>query len=417
MPGTPLSSPPPVERLPPTDPVTVLLVHNRYRDAGGEDVVFEAEGRLLEALGHRVVRYEVRNERIAEMSALRLGSRALWSVEARRELGALARDVRPDVAHVHNTFPLLSPSIYSALASAGAAVVQTLHNYRLVCPQGMLLRDGRPCEICVGRGLPLPGVRHACYRDSRPATAAVAGMLVLHRILRTWERHVHAFVAMSEFARSRFVAGGLPPDRLHVKPNFIHPDPGARTGSGEFFLYVGRLSHEKGVATLLEAWRLRGAQGLHREGEPGLVIVGDGPLAPDVARAADELPGLEWHGWQPRERVLELMGRARALIFPSGCYEGSPLTILEAFSRGLPVIASAAGSAAEFVSLAEAGRLFETGDASDLSERLRWAGAAEPELAAHSANARAAFERDYTEEATARKLAAIYDAARRVRDS
>lgn len=398
-------------------PLTVLLVHDRYLESGGEDAVFDAEGRLLEGLGHTVVRYEVHNRRTTEMSALRLGARTVWSREARREVGALAREVGADVAHVHNTFPLLSPSIYSALSASGAAVVQTLHNYRLLCPQGMLLRDGVPCEICVGKTVPWPGVRHRCYRGSAGATAAIGAMLTVHRAIGTWARHIHAFVALSDFARDRFVAGGLPAERMHVKPNFVDPDPGpARDPKGPF-LCVGRLSQEKGVRTLLEAWRIVTARraAASREEAPELIIVGDGPLASEVAAAAEALPGLRWEGRLPHDVVLERMAQARALVFPTSCYEGCPLTVLEALARGLPVIGSRIGGTIELVERARAGRLAAAGDPEDLARALEWAAGAGGEMEDMAGNARRSFEQSFTPAASARGLGEIYAEARRRR--
>jgi glycosyltransferase involved in cell wall biosynthesis len=393
----------------------VLLIHNRYLERGGEEAVFEGEARLLEARGHRVVRWEVDNARVAELGALRLGARTVWSVEAHRAALRLAREVRPDVAHVHNTLPLLSPSVHHALSSEGTAVVQTLHNFRLLCPQGMHLREGRPCDACVGRA-PVAAVRHACYRGSRAATAAVAAMLTVHRGLGTWTRHVDAFVALSAFARDRFLKGGLPAERLHVKANFVDPDPGEGRGDGDFLLFVGRLADEKGVSTLLHAWGVVTARRARRDRSGGasppgrLVLVGDGPRAPWVRDRMRALPGLEWEGRRSRERVLELMGRARALVFPSLCYENSPAVLAEAFARGLPVIASRLGSTAELVREGVSGRLFAAADPHDLARALEWALSTD-ELPPLRVGARAAFEASHTADAGAARLLEIYAAA------
>jgi glycosyltransferase involved in cell wall biosynthesis len=400
-------------------PLTVLLIHNRYREPGGEDAVFEAEGRLLEADGHLVLRHEVHNDRVSELGALRTGLRAVWSRETHRALTELAARVRPDVAHLHNTFPLVSPAAHHALVDAGVTVVQTLHNYRLICPQGLLLRDGRPCQDCVGKTPPWPGVAHACYRDSRSATTAVATMLTVHRALRTWDRKVAAFIALSKFARDRFVAGGLPAARLHVKPNFVHPDPGVGTHQGDHLLYVGRLSQEKGVECLLEAWRLFTAtsetqtnETHSNEARGTLTVVGDGPLAPLVKAAATSLPRLRWEGRQPRERVLELMRGARALVLPSICYENFPAVIAEAYACGLPVLGSDLGSIAELVRDGETGRLFEPGSAAALARAMRWAAAPETDLRTIGGAARREFEARYTAAANLERLLDIYGRAR-----
>jgi glycosyltransferase involved in cell wall biosynthesis len=302
--------------------------------------------------------------------------------------------------------------VHHALGAAGVPVVQTLHNYRLLCPQGMLLRSGRPCVDCVGRA-PLPGVLHACYRESRAASAAVAVMLTVHRGIGTWTRRVDAFIALSRFARDRFVEGGLPADRLHVKPNFLDPDPGVGSGRGGFLLYVGRLSPEKGIPTLLAAWRIVSAE--RSAAAPRLVLVGDGPLASDVRNAAESLPGLEWRGAQPLGEVLALMGDARVLVFPSLCFENSPRVILEAFARGLPVLASRRGSTGELVQEGVTGRLFEPGEPADLARALAWATAPGTELTALARGARAAFQASHTADRNAERLFEIYAEARRNR--
>ncbi|HEY6057312.1 MAG TPA: glycosyltransferase, partial [Candidatus Limnocylindrales bacterium] len=261
----------------PAVPSTILAVHNRYKQHGGEDVVFDAETALLEAHGHRVERFVVDNEQIDERpgfgEALGLAARTVWSVRAARVLRNRVRRLRPDLVHVHNFFPLLSPSIYSACRSEGAAVVQTLHNYRLVCPVATLYRDGHPCEDCLGRAFAWPGIIHACYRESASASAAVATMLAFHRARRTWSRDVDLYVAVSAFLRSKLVEGLLEPDRVVVKPNFVRgtAEPGSNPDGP--FLYVGRLSPDKGIETLLEAWA-------HVPSHVNLRIVGDGPLGP-----------------------------------------------------------------------------------------------------------------------------------------
>jgi glycosyltransferase involved in cell wall biosynthesis len=395
------------------------MIHNRYQQPGGEDAVFEAEGLLLEARGHRVVRYEAHNSRVADLGVFRLGARTIWSAESHRAVARLARQLRPDVAHVHNTLPLLSPSVHHALSASGTPVVQTLHNFRLLCPQGMLLRDGRPCHDCVGRNPPLPALRHACYRGSRGATAAVAAMLTVHRGLGTWGRRVDAFVALSEFARARFVEGGLPAERLHVKSSFVDPDPGRGSGGGDFLLYVGRLVEEKGVPALLDAWAevavQREVRRVRGGAAPRLVLAGDGPLAPLVRERARALPGVEWLGPLSRQRVLELMGLARALVFPSLCYENSPLVLAEAFARGLPVVGSRLGSTAELVREGVNGRLFTPGDGHELARALRWALDSATELDRLADGARRSFEARHTADRAAVRLLEIYAAAARVR--
>ncbi len=277
----------------------ILLVHNRYQEGGGEDVVFEAEAGLLERRGHSVTRLVFDNASISDQRALlttaHLAASTVWSRSASQRVRHATRDARAEVVHFHNTFPLVSPAAYSAAKAEGAAVVQTLHNYRLLCPSAVFFRAGHVCEDCLGRTPPWPSVVHGCYRGSRPQTAAVATMLTVHRLRRTWSRDVDLFIALTEFARQKFIAGGLSAERVVVKPNFVAPDPGAKTEMGDFFLFVGRLTEEKGIPLLIRAWT-------EYDALPPLRIVGDGPLAPLVERISAERPNIEFLGRVPGPR-------------------------------------------------------------------------------------------------------------------
>jgi glycosyltransferase involved in cell wall biosynthesis len=377
-------------------------LHNHYQQPGGEDQVFSAESELLESRDHRVLRYTVHNDQVSKMGSLDRAKTAIWNRAVYRELRTLIHRERPQIAHFHNTFPLISPAAYYAARAEGVPVVQTLHNYRLLCPNALFFRDGRVCEDCLGRQhFSWPGILHACYRESRPASAAVAAMQSVHRAMGTWDGAVDVYVALSEFARRKFVEGGLPADNVVVKPNFVNPDPGAGEGRGNFFLFVGRLSQEKGMDTLLAAWkRLRM--------EAPLRILGDGPLAPKVAEAAERIQGLEWMGRQPRDRVLALMKDARALIFPSVWYEGFPMVIAEAYAVGLPVIASDLGSMSSLVDHGRTGLRFRPGDPEDLAIQAEWASTHPAELRRMRAEARAEFENNYTAERNYRVLMDIY---------
>src|SRR5690606_36035315 len=235
--------------------LTVLMVHNRYLQRGGEDVAFETDCRLLREAGDTVDVYEEDNRRVEALGKARSAARAVWSVETYRRIRDRLRRTRYDCVHVHNFFPLVSPAVYHAARAEGVAVIQTLHNFRLVCPKATLFRDGRVCEDCVGRRVPWPAILHSCYRGSRGATLAVSAMIVAHRMLRTWRSAVHAYIALTEFGRAKFVEAGLPADRIVVRPNCVHPDPGVGGHEGGFVLYVGRLSEEKGIRVLLDAWK------------------------------------------------------------------------------------------------------------------------------------------------------------------
>ncbi len=378
----------------------VLLAHNYYREPGGEDQVFESEAALLAERGHAVVRYVVNNREIHRAGPV-AALQATWNRRVSAEVGALIEQARPDVLHCHNFFARLSPAVYYAAAAHGIPVVQTLHNYRLLCLNATLFRDGRVCEDCVGRAVPWPGVLHACYRASRPASAAVALLLSAHRAVRTWAKRVHVYVALTSFARQKLIAGGVPADRIVVKPNFVDPDPGPGNGRGEYALFVGRLSAEKGIDTLLRAWRLL-------QGRPPLLIVGDGPLAPVVAEAARSIVGCRWLGSRPRQEVLELMRGARLLVVPSRWYEGFPMVIAEAYATGVPVVASDLGSLGCLVHDKRTGLRFRAGDPDDLASKVEWLDVHPEERQDMTAAARGEFEANYSPDQGYRNLVAIY---------
>jgi len=349
----------------------ILVVHNGYQKHGGEDVVVEAEERLLRAHGHSVVRYRRHNEELrgrGPLDILTAGMQTVWSKASAREVAALLAKEKPGVVHFHNIFPLISPAAYYACEEAGVPVVQTLHNYRLLCPGAYFLRDGRVCEECLGRSVPWPGVVHGCYRESRAATAAVATMIAVHRGMNTWREKVGVYIALSEFARKKFIEGGLPGERIVVKPNFVDPDPGLKCGAGEYALYVGRLSVEKGLRVLLGAWgQLRGRIPLR--------IAGDGPLKEEIAAEIKTrgLSGVDLLGRLAPSEIVALMQGARFLVLPSVCYENFPLAVAEAFACGLPVIASRLGSMAEIVADGDTGLHVTPGDSAELAAKVDWA--------------------------------------------
>lgn len=383
--------------------MVVLKVHNYYQQRGGEDETFDSEVALLECKGDHVLRYTVHNEEIRQSNTLSLARNVVWNPVVYRKVRKLIRQSVPHVVHVHNYLPLLSPSVCFAAKAEGVAVVQGLHNYRLLCVNALFFRAGSVCEQCMGRW-PWPGVLHGCYRGSRPASAAVAFMLGTHRLLRTWNRMVDVFIALSEFARRKFVEGGLPPEKIVVKPNFVHPDPGAGRGEGGYALFVGRLVPEKGVETLLRAWRTIGAH-------LPLKIVGDGPLATRVAEAARELAGVEWLGRRPVREVYGLMGEAAVVLFPSEWYETFGRVAIEAFAKGTPVVASDIGAIAELVEHGRTGLLFHPGDPDDLAAKVEWLVSHPRELARMRQEARAEYERKYTAERNYQMLMEIYEMA------
>lgn len=310
----------------------ILQIHNRYRERGGEDALVAAEAELLRVAGHEVVQYQVENPHGRCDAAGQLAL-AVWNPLSARRVRSLTEQVRPDVAHVHNTWFSLSPSVFRALRQAGTAVVMTLHNHRLLCANALLFRDGTLCELCIGSH-PWHGLYHRCYRGSILASAMAASTIAAHRAVGTWDAHVDLFLTLTEFAKGLLVRGGLPAERLVVKPNSV-VDPGPRANApsaSRTVVYVGRLAEEKGILGLLDAWRGAGMSGLE------LVLVGDGPLQSRVANCS--VTGVRVAGRLAPDRVRELMLTSRALVFPSLLYEGQPLAVLEALAAGLPVLAS-----------------------------------------------------------------------------
>lgn len=317
----------------------ILQIHTHYRQAGGEDAVVAAEAKLLRRAGHDVVEWRNRNpvQPAATIATLAVGA---WNRSAAARIAAETPGEH-DVAHVHNTWFATTPSVLAELERRSTPIVMTLHNYRLTCANALLLRDGSPCELCVGSH-PWHAVRHACYRGSRAQSLFAAGAIAANRRTGAWDR-VDRFLALTEFARAKMAEAGLPDEKLVVKPNFVD-DPGPRpappSSSGRV-LFVGRLAPEKGVGTLIEAWAAADT------GDLELTIAGDGPLA---ARLADAAPaGVHLVGRVDAAEVRRLMLESRALVFPSEWYEGMPMTMLEALAAGLPILASDLGSMTEIV--------------------------------------------------------------------
>ncbi len=384
----------------------IVIIHNRYQQSGGEDHVLHAETALLRARGDEVETVEANNDAIVRWTAAaKAAFDCVYSFSSARSMGKLIDEFRPDVAHIHNFFPQLSPSVHYACRKAGVPVVQTLHNYRLLCPGATLFREGKVCEDCTRAMVPWPAVAHACYRDSRTASASVANMLAIHRAAGTWTRTVSRFITPTKFARNKFIEGGLPAERIAVKPNFLSQDPGMGNGNGNYALFAGRFSQEKGLDTLLAAWR-------QLKVRVPLKIVGDGPLAPMVQQAVATLPDVEWLGPRCHEEVLQLMADAAFQVIPNNSYETFGLVAMEAFAVGLPVFASRLGALAELVKDEETGKLFTAGSSEALAATVEWAIAHPDELRAMRRNARLEFESKYTADANYGQLMEVYESAR-----
>ena len=354
------------------------------------------------------------------MPSWKQAKNAMWNRTAHLQVRESIKRYRPHLLHIHNTFPLASPAIIHAAKAEKTPVVLTLHNYRLICPGSLLMRSGQLCEECIGRTIPWPGVIHKCWRGSKTHTAVVATMLATQRFLKTWSEQVDLYIALSEFSRKKFIQGGIPVDKIVVKPNFVNDSTlSEATGvtthglqntflSSEntpYALFVGRLSPEKGIQTLLRAWRTLP--------EIELIVAGDGPLLGETERFIHRYntKNILLLGRQPQADVLRLMHGARLLVCPSECYENFPMTIAEAFASSLPVIASRLGAMAEIVEDGRTGLLFEPGNAQDLANKVAWAWAHPEEMAEMGNEARREYEAKYTAEKNYGRLMEIYERA------
>jgi glycosyltransferase involved in cell wall biosynthesis len=378
----------------------VLIVHNRYLQAGGEDTVVTNEHALLVRHGCETRLWSVSNDVIAgTWSKITTAVRAPYSRPARDELARVIAEFAPTVVHVHNFFPLLSPSVYDACRTAGVSVVQTLHNYRTICAGALLTRDGHPCEDCIGAS-PYQGALHRCYRGSRIGSFAVARMIDMHHRRGTWSHKVDRFIALSAFAKDKFVKAGFPADRIEVKPNFTEDRPVSGSGARADALFVGRLSSEKGVSTLLRAWDSL---------EVPLHVVGEGPLHELVKNATSRR--VVALGWKAPAEVAAEMARAAFLVMPSIWPENFPVTIAEAFCQRLPVIASRVPALEEIIEDGATGLLFSVADPDDLVTKVRWAHQHPEAMRVMGANARRAYEERYSPSTNFRQLMNIYKAA------
>jgi len=386
----------------------ILLVHNRYQQAGGEDVVFQQEHNLLERMGNEVLVYCRSNSDVGSYSGVKklsLLKRTIWSSETYREFRDLLRQEKPDVVHIHNIWVMISPSIYTACRELDVPVVQTFHNYRLLCPVGTFFRDGKVCHECTNHGLGR-SVIHGCYRDSRPATAAVALALAIHRWKGTWTTGIDCYITLSQFSRSLILTAGLPANRVFVKSNFVHPDPGTSDEKADYALFLGRLSFEKRVSTILNAWT-------HLDKRVELLIIGDGPEATPLQQEAARLglTGVSFLGYITRDRALGFLRRARFLVFSSELYENFPMTIAEAFACGVPVICSRIGAMQEIVEDGRTGLHFTPGDAEDLAAKVQWAVNHPEQMLQMGREARREYESKYTAEKNYPQLMEIYQQA------
>ncbi|TWU60611.1 Glycogen synthase [Rubripirellula tenax] len=377
----------------------ILVAHNSHKIPGGEQRVFESEVELLREAGHEVFLLNPHNDELDGRKQLSIAAETVWNRRIVRQINQLIPKIRPDVAHFHNVFPVLSPAVFSAVKRAKVSTVWTLHNYRLICPGMLLMRDGKPCEECVGKRFAFPAIRHRCYRNSLPATTVIAATLSVHRGIRTWRDDVDRFLVPSEFARRKLTAGGVPEAKLTVKPNFVSGEPGVGGGAGGYFLFVGRLSEEKGVHCLLNAW-------LRLKNPLPLKILGSGELPSDLRDAIARLDNVEFLGSRSAEEVMQMMADARATIVPSICYETFGLVVTESFSVGTPVIASDIGAIGELIDHGKNGLKFAPGDPQALASAVETFVSMEQQPL--RSEARLCYERDFRAATNLKLLENVY---------
>jgi glycosyltransferase involved in cell wall biosynthesis len=378
----------------------ILQIHNFYQLAGGEDSVVANERSILEQAGHRVELLSANNASISGVrEKIRTFLNTKYNETARAELSRVLRAYQPDVVHVHNFFPLFSPSIFDACSQSGFPLVHTLHNFRPLCASATLFRAGRPCELCLD-GHTYHAVVHRCYRGSIIGSLAAANMIAYHRRTHTWSTAANRYIALTSFARDKFVSAGFPADRIAIKPNFASDprisDPKSRYGA----LFVGRLSPEKGIQTLLEAWA---------NVDYPLLIIGDGPQrdALDVIKS----PNIKYLGQLAKHDVSAAMSTAQMIIIPSLWYEGFPMVLIEALSHGLPVVASRIGALAEIVQDRVTGCLFSPGDSDELATVVNDLLRQPQNLIEYGIAARKLYESKYTPERNIVELTSIYHEA------
>ena len=388
-------------------PLRVLVLHGRYRSDGpsGENEVVDDEVLLLREYGCDVRQVELQSDDIAGWSRAKkatLPGRVVWSRAGQRTLQAALDEFRPDVLHVHNTFPQFSPAIFWAARRNGVGIVHTLHNFRPLCPAGTFLREGKACEQCLGR-VPLPAVRHGCYRDSRLATLPLATMSAVHDRLGTWQRCVDRFITLSEFERAKYVEAGWPAEKFRMKFNTVWEQAVPARRAGDAFLCMSRLVPEKGVDVLLEGWKRA-----FPDGSPPLHLTASGDSGAELMERYGRLPGVTFLGHVSREELMTELSAARAVVVPSRCYEGFPRVIVEAYAARVPVIASRVGSLVELVRDGETGLHVGMDDVDDMARVLRRF-ADDPAAGERMGEeARATYERLYSPESTMAGLLGIY---------
>ncbi len=376
----------------------ILVAHNRYLYRGGEDTVVDAEVNLLRQRGHQVWVYSRDNTELQYLTPFNAAKTTFWSRQTVQELQKIHQQFSPDLIHAHNTFPLISPSLYGIAKKLRIPVVQTLHNFRLVCPQAMLLREGKHCEECVGK-LPWRAIVHRCYRQSLPQTALTSTMLMVQRMKGIWHQQISRFIVLNQLCREIFARGGLPMDKLRIKPNFVESPEEPQWQHRQGGLFIGRLSTEKGIAVLINA--------LNKLPDRMIDVFGKGPLQALVEAS----PRLRYGGFQSSDVLRQKLNDAAYLVMPSTGMESFGLVAIEAFARGTPVIGTRHGGLRELIRHGQNGLLVPPNDANALASAIAYAESHPDQMRRMGMAARKNYLTSYTPERSYEQLIQIYHEA------
>lgn len=382
----------------------ILYIHNQYLYKGGEDTVFKAETDLVKQYGHEVKTLIFDNKNLNTLrEKVLIGLMTIFNFSSAKVLHKMILEFQPDIIHVHNFFPIASPSIFFVAKKYGIPIIMTLHNYRLICPSATLYRKNTICEICIKKTFTYPAVIHGCYRKSKIQTLLLTSMSFFHTVFHTWHRNVTHYIALTDFEKNKYLQSSL---KLHssqitIKPNFVE-DHDSLMQKENYFLYVGRLSEEKGIDILIETFKNSPYE---------LRIIGNGPLVEQVWTTANIFTNIHYIGFQNKKFILESLKRAKALIFPSSCYETFGMSVIEAFSTGTPVICSDHGAPAELIQHMKNGLYFQSGNSIDLKQKVDWINTHPEQHYQLCFNARQEYEAKYTPKKNYTMLMKIYEEA------
>lgn len=376
----------------------ILIAHNYYQLKGGEDSVVTNEIELLRSYGNSVITYYRNNDEIKTLTVIQKAQllfKTTYSQKTYQEVCQVIKEEKPDICHVHNFFPLITPSIYDACRDNNIPVVQTLHNFRLICANGLFMREGKICEDCLGKSA-YGAVKKKCYRNSSVQTYVVARMIESHKKKNTWTKKVDRYLCLSEFSKQKFLQAGLPEDRLIVKSNFVKATSHIKNKcNAPYFIFVGRIDSTKGIELLVK---------VAKNSPIPIKVIGEGKLTSLLENSLN----IDYLGRLPHKETVNYISKAEALIFPSLLYEGMPMTILEAFSNKTPVLASKLGAMQTMITHKQNGLLFEPNNEKELANLMNFVISNELVIDNIITNAYNDFLAKYSEESNYLQLINIY---------